>query len=98
MLTDLPNLVGVPKKAKKVVNVELSTTETYKDIIPAASAKHFGLCQYYAVAIIFVPCIVPCPGRERSRDVTSILNEVRDLQMRGYKEVTLLGKRQFVQF
>ena len=92
---DLPNLIGAIEKGEKAVNVELSTTETYKDVIPLRIGKSISgfvsimrgcnnFCSY---------CIVPYTrGRERSRQVQSILNEVADLQNKGYKEVTLLGQ------
>ena len=92
----LPDLISQVELGHKAINVELSTTETYRDVIPQRiCGNHISgfvsimrgcnnFCHY---------CIVPYTrGRERSRDVESILNEVRDLQKRGYKEVTLLGQ------
>ncbi len=92
---DIPNLIGAVESGEKAINVELSTTETYRDVMPARIGKTISgyisimrgcnnFCSY---------CIVPYTrGRERSRDVESILNELRDLQAKGYKEVTLLGQ------
>lgn len=92
---DLPNLVGAVEQGEKAINIELSTTETYRDVLPARIGKSISgfvsimrgcnnFCSY---------CIVPYTrGRERSRDMISILNEVKDLAARGYKEVTLLGQ------
>ena len=92
---DLPNLVGAVEKGEKAINIELSTTETYREVLPARIGKAISgfvsimrgcnnFCSY---------CIVPYTrGRERSRDMESILNEVKDLDARGYKEVTLLGQ------
>ena len=92
----LPELIASVEAGEKAINVELSTTETYRDVIPSRiCGNHISgfvsimrgcnnFCHY---------CIVPYTrGRERSRDVESILNEVKDLSSKGYKEVTLLGQ------
>lgn len=93
---DLPNLVGSVEQGEKAINVELSTQETYKDVIPLKIAGiHISgfisimrgcnnFCSY---------CVVPYTrGRERSRDIGSILNEIRDMKAKGFREVTLLGQ------
>ena len=93
---DLPNLFAAVEAGHKAINVELSTTETYRDVIPARSLANRvsgfvsimrgcnNFCSY---------CIVPYTrGRERSRELASILNEVADLKRHGFKEVTLLGQ------
>lgn len=93
---DLPNLFASVEAGHKAINVELSTTETYRDVIPARSLANRvsgfvsimrgcnNFCSY---------CIVPYTrGRERSRELASILNEVADLERHGFKEVTLLGQ------
>ena len=92
----LPDLIAQAENGHKAINIQLSTTETYRDVVPQRlHANHVGgyvsimrgcnnFCHY---------CIVPYTrGRERSRDVESILHEVTDLQERGFKEVTLLGQ------
>lgn len=92
----LPDLISQAETGEKAINIELSTTETYRDIVPQRiCGTHIGgfvsimrgcnnFCHY---------CIVPYTrGRERSRDVDSILREVNDLHERGFKEVTLLGQ------
>lgn len=93
---DLPNLFASVEAGHKAINVELSTTETYRDVIPARSLANRvsgfvsimrgcnNFCSY---------CIVPYTrGRERSRELASILNEVADLERHGFKEVSLLGQ------
>lgn len=93
---DLPNLIGAAERGEKAINVELSTQETYKDVLPL---KLPGLHISGFVSIMrgcnnfCTYCIVPYTrGRERSRDVDSILNEIRDMREKGFREVTLLGQ------
>ena len=93
---NLPDMIAQCENGHNAMNIELSTTETYRDIVPRRiGASHVSgfvsimrgcnnFCHY---------CIVPFTrGRERSRDVESILREVRDLEQKGFKEVTLLGQ------
>lgn len=93
---DLPNLVGAVEKGEKAINVELSTQETYKDVIPLkiGGVRISGFISIMRGCNNFCTyCIVPYTrGRERSRDLDSILNEVRDMKQQGYREVTLLGQ------
>jgi len=93
---DLPNLVGAVERGEKAINIELSVQETYRNVIPLKiGGVHISgfisimrgcnnFCSY---------CIVPYTrGRERSRDIKSILDEVRTMKEKGFCEVTLLGQ------
>ena len=94
---DLPNLVAAAETGQPAINIDLSTTETYRDVVPqrlggAGAVGGFisimrgcnNFCSY---------CIVPYTrGRERSREPKSILAELEDLRSRGFKEATLLGQ------
>ncbi|MBD5384818.1 tRNA (N6-isopentenyl adenosine(37)-C2)-methylthiotransferase MiaB [bacterium] len=92
---DIPNLVAAAETGQKAINTVLSTTETYRDVMPKRMGAGIGgfisimrgcnnFCSY---------CIVPYTrGRERSRHPESILNELADLRARGFKEATLLGQ------
>ena len=92
---DIPNLLALCQQGQPALNIQLSTTETYREVMPARIGKTISgfvsimrgcnnFCSY---------CVVPYTrGRERSRDVDSILNELYDLHARGYKEATLLGQ------
>ena len=93
----LPDLIAQAETGHKAMNIELSTTETYKDVVPqriGLGHKIGGFVSIMRGCNNFCHyCIVPYTrGRERSRDVESILREVRDLRDKGYKEVTLLGQ------
>lgn len=93
---NLPDMIAQCENGHNALDIELSTTETYRDVIPQRIGGNRvsgfvsimrgcnNFCHY---------CIVPFTrGRERSRDVDSILSEVADLQEKGFKEVTLLGQ------
>lgn len=92
---DLPDLIASAEAGEKAINIELSTTETYRDVTPRRLSGGVGgfisimrgcnnFCSY---------CIVPYTrGRERSREPQSILRELADLREKGYREVTLLGQ------
>ncbi|MBQ1701440.1 MAG: tRNA (N6-isopentenyl adenosine(37)-C2)-methylthiotransferase MiaB [Prevotella sp.] len=93
----LPDLIAQCELGQKAINIELSTTETYRDVTPrriAVGQKIGGFVSIMRGCNNFCHyCIVPYTrGRERSRDVESILREVKDLQQKGFKEVTLLGQ------
>lgn len=92
----LPELVAAAESGEKAINVELSTVETYRDIIPKriGNSRISGFISIMRGCNNFCSyCIVPYTrGRERSREPQSILNELADLRGRGFKEVTLLGQ------
>jgi tRNA-2-methylthio-N6-dimethylallyladenosine synthase len=93
---DLPNLMAAAETGNPAINIDLSTTETYRDIIPKrmGSSGISGFISIMRGCNNFCSyCIVPYTrGRERSREPQSILNELDDLRQRGFKEATLLGQ------
>ena len=92
----LPGLIAEAEAGHAAMNIELSTTETYKDVIPTriCSGKVSGYVSIMRGCNNFCHyCVVPYTrGRERSRDIQSILNEVDDLVAKGFKEIILLGQ------
>lgn len=93
---DLPELFAAAEAGERAINIELSTTETYRDVIPRrlGSNRTGGFISIMRGCNNFCSyCIVPYTrGRERSREAGSILNELADLRSRGFREVTLLGQ------
>ena len=93
---DLPNLIAAAENGEKAINIDLSTTETYRDIIPSRAATN-GISGFISIMRgcnnFCSYCIVPYTrGRERSREPESILRELHDLRRKGFKEATLLGQ------
>ena len=92
----LPDLIAQAEMGHKAINIELSLTETYRDIMPQRlhGTKISGFVSIMRGCNNFCHyCIVPYTrGRERSRDVQSIIAEVKDLMQHGCREVTLLGQ------
>ena len=93
---DLPALIGMAEQGHKAINVELSTTETYRNVLPTRMGPNrvSGFISIMRGCNNFCTyCVVPYPrGRERSREPESILRELDDLRRRGFREVTLLGQ------
>ncbi len=93
---DLPALFAAAESGKKAINVDLSTTETYREVVPAriGGNRVSGFISIMRGCNNFCSyCIVPYTrGRERSRPAESILRELEDLRTKGFKEVTLLGQ------
>ncbi len=93
---DIPNLLDEVEDGRKAVNVILSLEETYADIAPVRTTGN-GILAFVSIMRgcdnMCSFCVVPFTrGRERSREVNSILDEVKVLSDQGYKEITLLGQ------
>ncbi|NCF42816.1 MAG: radical SAM protein, partial [Bacteroidetes bacterium] len=93
---DLPNLIAEVEEGRNAVNVILSKDETYGDIAPVRLNSN-GVSAFVSITRgcdnMCTFCVVPFTrGRERSREPQSILEEIKDLANRGFKEVTLLGQ------
>lgn len=93
---DIPNLLKQVDDGRKAVNVLLSLEETYADITPVRTSGN-GVTAFVSIMRgcdnMCAFCVVPFTrGRERSRPLSSIMNEVRQLNEQGYKEITVLGQ------
>jgi len=93
---DIPNLLKEVNDGRKAVNVLLSLEETYADITPVRTSGN-GVTAFVSIMRgcdnMCAFCVVPFTrGRERSRPLTSIMNEIRQLNEQGYKEITVLGQ------
>ena len=93
---DLPNLVEEIEAGRDAVNVILSKDETYGDVSPVRLNSN-GVSAFVSITRgcdnMCTFCVVPFTrGRERSRDPKSILEEVREMHTKNFKEITLLGQ------
>lgn len=93
---DLPNLMAAAEVGQPAINIELSLTETYRDVVPQRMSA-MGISGFISIMRgcnnFCSYCIVPYTrGRERSREPESILRELEDLRSRGFREATLLGQ------
>lgn len=93
---DLPKLLTKIESGQKAANIILSEEETYADIKPVRYGSN-GVSAFISIMRgcenFCSYCVVPYTrGKERSRNIDSIIDEARTLFKDGYSEITLLGQ------